>query len=252
MFGLLTRLKVSKAPADLEMAAKHQYLFVLVGFVVGLIGTIASVILFELLGENLAPVSSGIVVVVLYYVTGILHTEGLADFADGVMTSGTQERKREAMKDTHLGVAGVLTVVLFVIIMFSVISFISTRASESVRPFPLLWSIPFAIGFVLSEMAGKLAMNTAMFLGPSSHTGMGTLFVRNASGKKLAAAILLASVISFIFVGWLFILILLGLVAGCAVTSMARRNFGGVSGDVFGTANEVGRLLTLLAWVIIV
>lgn len=252
LFGLLTRMRVSKSPVDLEKAAGQQYLFVLVGLVVGLIGTIASIVLLEFLGKNLALVSGGIVVVVLYYVTGILHTEGLADFADGVMASGTQERKREAMKDAHLGVAGVLATVLFLIIIFSVISFISTRASESVRSFPLPWSVPFAIGFVLSEMAGKLAMNTAMFLGPSSHAGMGKLFVRNASRKKLVAAILLASAISFIFTGWLFVLILLGLVAGYGVTRMARKNFGGVSGDAFGTANEVGRLLSLLAWVIVV
>ena len=250
LFGLLTRIRVSKVPMDLEKAAAQQHLFVLVGLVVGLVVTAFSVLLYDLLGRGLAQESAVIVIITLYSITGILHTEGLADFADGVMAGGTPERKRAAMKDVHLGAGGVFAIVFFLVIMFALIASISAKAVEPVIPFPLPWAAPFAIGFVLSEMAGKLAMNIMMFLGPSSHPGMGTLFVKGANGTKLLAATLLASVISFVLVGWLFLIVLLGLVVGCAVTQMARKNFGGVSGDAFGAANEVGRLVTLLVWVI--
>ena len=102
LFGLLTRIRVSKVPMDLEKAAAQQHLFVLVGLVVGLIVTAFSVLLYDLLGRGLAQESAVIVIITLYSITGILHTEGLADFADGVMAGGTPERKRAAMKDVHL------------------------------------------------------------------------------------------------------------------------------------------------------
>jgi len=50
--------------------------------------------------------------------------------------------------------------------------------------------------------------------------------------------------------GYLFCLVFLGPFAGFVVTMIARKNFGGVSGDAFGAANEIGRLVTLLGWVI--
>ncbi len=252
LFGLLTRIKVSNVSMDFEKAARQQYLFVLVGLVIGLFGFAASILLAEFLRRDLALVSAGIVLIVLYMVTGIIHTEGLADFSDGVMAGGTQERKRAAMKDVHLGAAGVFVIAIFLILFLAAISSLVPRALEPVSASPLPWTVPFAAGFLISEMAGKLAINSVMFLGPTSHPGMGSLFIQAASKKRLLLAILLASAISFLLVGWLFFLSLLGLVAGYGITRMARRNFGGVGGDTFGAANEMGRLLTLLVWVIFV
>jgi len=88
-------------------------------------------------------------------------------------------------------------------------------------------------------------------MGPSSHEGMGSMFVRKASGSKLVAAIAISTAIAIIFVGGLFPLVFLGLVSGFSVTALARKHFGGVSGDSFGAANEVGRLVTLIGWVLL-
>ena len=45
--------------------------------------------------------------------TGIHHTDGLADFADGLMTKGSKEKKRKAMKDLSVGSAGIFSIVIF-------------------------------------------------------------------------------------------------------------------------------------------
>lgn len=251
LFGLLTRIRVSRMPTDLEQAAQEQHLFVLVGLIVGLTATVVSMLLSHFLGKSMFIVSGGILLAVIYYATGILHIEGLADFADGIMASGTQERKREAMKDVHLGVGGVFATAMYLILIFAAFSAICEKASDSIDPFPVPWQMTVAIGFVLAEMSGKLAINTMMYLGPSSHPGMGALFVKAASRGKLLTATLLASAIAFAFTGLLFVLVLLGIVTGYVLTLIARKHFGGVSGDAFGAANEVGRLLTLIAWVIL-
>ena len=252
LFALLTRIRVSRAPTDLSKAARQQQFFVLVGLAVGLVAVVIGAALYELLGKDQALVSAGILMVAMYCVTGILHTEGLADFADGIMASGTQERKRQAMKDAHLGVAGVMVVVMYLIITFSLLVTILSKAGEHFDPFPLIWSVPVLLGLVLSEVAGKLAMNITIYLGPSSHQGMGSLFTEAASAKRMALGILIAAGIGIFVAGWLVALLALGCLAGVVVALMARKNFGGVSGDAFGAANEVGRLVTLLAWVLLI
>jgi adenosylcobinamide-GDP ribazoletransferase len=188
----------------------------------------------------------------MYYVMGILHTEGLADFADGVMAGGTKERKREVMKDVRVGVAAILAVVVYLIMMFSLSVTILSDPSRRVDVFPLPWEVVFAMGFVLAEMSGKLAMNTAMYLGPSSHAGMGSMFVDQASAGKLLVSMATAGVVALLIAGWLFAMVYVGVIAGVVVTLVARKNFGGVAGDSFGAANEVGRASALILWVLLI
>jgi len=252
IFALLTRIRVSRSPTDLGRAANMQHLFAFVGLVVGLLAAAVAWALFRFLGEDQAIVSAGILMVAIYSVTGILHTEGLSDFADGLMASGGQERKREAMKDVHTGVAGVITIVMFFIIMFALLTRLLGSGDRLLHLSPLPWDIPVFLGLVLVELSGKLAMNMSMYLGPSSHVGMGSIFVKSASLTKLIVAVSIAAVLGLLVAGWLAILLALGLLAGWFVTMAARKNFGGVSGDSFGAANEVGRIVTMLAWVLLI
>jgi adenosylcobinamide-GDP ribazoletransferase len=233
-------------------AARLQHFFPLVGLVVGLLVSLVAMILGWMFEEELSFVSAGLLLVFMYCVTGILHTEGLADFADGVMANGTKERKREVMKDVHAGVAAVLAVVIYLLLMFSLSATILGDPSRRVDVFPLPWEVVLAMGFVLAEMSGKLAMNTAMYLGPSSHAGMGSMFVGQASAGKLFTSMAIAGVVAVLIAGWLFAMVYIGVIAGVAVTLVARKNFGGVAGDSFGAANEVGRAAALLMWVLLI
>jgi adenosylcobinamide-GDP ribazoletransferase len=95
-------------------------------------------------------------------------------------------------------------------------------------------------------------MNFAMYIGPSAHEGMGSLFVSSATAPRLAAAVTISVIVSALLVGAYFPLVMLGGVAGTMVALTARKHFGGVSGDAFGAANELGRLLVLLGWVLVV
>jgi adenosylcobinamide-GDP ribazoletransferase len=252
LFGLLTRIRLSRRPMDLDQASAGQYLFPLVGMIVGLVAASVALVLNEFISKDMALISGGAVLVSLYFVTGILHTEGLADFADGMMASGSMEKKRQVMKDVHLGAGGVFATAMFLILFFAATSMLTGDAGRRIELWPFLTlRVPLAFGFVLAEVAGKLSMNMMMFMGPSSHEGMGSVFVRKASGTKLVAAIAISTAIAIIFVGRLFPLVFLGLIAGVAVTVLARKNFGGVSGDSFGAANEVGRLVTLIGWVLL-
>ena len=251
LFGLLTRIRLPGSAFDINSAARKQHLFPLIGLVVGLLLTIACLTMdYALAGEE-SIVAAGLLLVLMYALTGIMHTEGLADLADGIMANGTPARKREVMKDPRSGVAAVLAVVLFVLLLFALAMRICARADHALDLWPLPWEIPFASGFVLAEVGGKMAMNVSMTMGPSAHSGMGTAFVQNASAGKFMAALAMTMIISFLFAGILSVIVLVGVAGGVVVTALSRKHLGGVSGDVFGAANEIGRLSVLLTWVLI-
>lgn len=250
MFALLTRIRMPGASMDLGKAARQQHLFPLVGLVVGLTMAVAAVHLDELLGNGMMLVVGGIVLCLAYLINGMLHTEGLADFADGLMASGTQEKKRAAMKDAHCGAGGVFAITLYLVVFYALVATLCGKASSNITTFSP-WAVTAAIGFVIAEMSGKLAVVTAIYMGPSSHEGMGSLFVEQSSRVKLLAAIGISVVAAALLTGLMFPVVLVGIIAGAWVAMRARRDLGGVSGDVFGAANELGRLAALFGWVLL-
>lgn len=251
MFGLLTRIRLPGPMTDIDSVARQQYLFPFVGLVVGLLIAATCIALSLMAGRDDAAIMGGLLLVVMYALTGMMHTEGLADIADGIMASGSADRKRAVMKDPRSGVAAVLAVVLFVVILFTLSWRMCAKADHPLDLWPLPWHVPFAIGFVLSEVGGKMAMNTSMLIGPSAHSGMGSAFVQNASPGKFVASLAIGVTVCALAAGFLCAIVLIGVVAGTAITIVGRRHFGGVSGDVFGAANEIGRLSVLMTWVLI-
>ena len=88
VFSFLTIIPTSNA--NLETIAKYMYIFPIVGIVIGLIvGGFG----FGLSEVGIDPLIVGLLVVVITaIITGIHHTDGLADFADGLMVKGTMEK----------------------------------------------------------------------------------------------------------------------------------------------------------------
>ena len=88
----------------------------LVGWLTG--GVTAAVIFF---GSMVLPYTIAVVaaVVVRLLLTGALHDDGLADFVDGFGGGGTNRQRILAiMKDSHIGTYGVLTLVLYELLLF--------------------------------------------------------------------------------------------------------------------------------------
>ena len=255
MFGLLSllsRLKFGRKEVDFTALARKQYLFPAAGFVIGAIVTIFAFFLFDFVGNEIDLSLKSLAIVLFYFlITGLMHIEGLADFGDGLMASGTKERKHQAMKDVSLGAAGVFFLVVSLLTLFLLILNLS---GWSPSPMLLFWtdSVPLVFGIIIAEISAKLAMVAAMTIGPSSHEGMGSVFISAAKPWKLAVASVIALLIAFLLAGMFCFIVLLGLAAGAFVAWEARRHFGGVGGDSFGAANELGKIIALLAWVILI
>jgi adenosylcobinamide-GDP ribazoletransferase len=251
LLALLSRIRLSRSSIDLESAARRQFLFPAAGVTLGIIFTLTALLAFNFFdGIVDGLVISLLVVIFIYFVTGLIHLEGLADFGDGLMASGDQERKKGAMKDVSVGASGTFFMIIAVLMLVLLVNGLGSWVDS---PPYLLWaeSIPLLLGLVIAEVGAKLAMNTVMVIGPSSHQGMGSIFVKAATHRRYVAALAVGIAIALLASGLYGFIVLLGPIAGVVIALVARKHFGGVGGDSFGAANEVGRMLILLAWVIL-
>ena len=232
VFSFLTIIPTGNS--NLETIAKYMYVFPIVGITIGLIvGSIGfglSLFLDPLIVSLLVVASFAII-------TGIHHTDGLADFADGLMVKGTKEKKLAAMKDLSTGSAGIVAIVLYIVGLIIVIS--------QFTGYQLFLSI------LLSEIFAKFSMVLMASIGKSASLGSNSPFVELMKNRQ---KLVLASIITLIP------LIVLGgttglLVFGVGVTltlflvGLSTKSFGGITGDVFGATNELTRLASLLIFV---
>ena len=107
VFSFLTIIPSNNT--NLETTAKYMHVFPIIGIAIGLlIGSLGFGLSFFLDPMVVALLVVGSIVVI----TGVHHTDGLADFADGLMTKGTKNKNLKDMKDLSTGSAGIASVVL--------------------------------------------------------------------------------------------------------------------------------------------
>ncbi|MBT3474895.1 MAG: adenosylcobinamide-GDP ribazoletransferase [Thaumarchaeota archaeon] len=232
VFSFLTIIPTSNS--DLNSIAKNMFLFPIVGIVIGLIiGSLGYG-----LSLYLEPLVVSLVVVAsLAVITGIHHTDGLADFADGLMTKGTKEKKRKAMKDLSVGSAGIFSIVMYAIGMIIALSF-----SSGMELFKII---------LLSEIMAKFSMVLMAGLGNSASIGSNSPFIDSMKDKKRLLIAGIITIIPLLVIGEMNGLIVFasGIIVTMFLVGLSTKSFGGITGDVMGACNELTRLSSLLIFV---
>lgn len=166
--------------------------------------------------------------------TGMLHLDGLADSADGLLPPMEQARRLDVMADPTAGAFAVVAVV--------VVLLLRVGAFTAVDPEPLavagIWT--------LSRTAMGLTLATVPYA--RSEGGLASAFV-GLSPLVLLPGGLAGVVLVGLAVDAGHAAAAIGaLVAGTgAVVLLARRRIGGFTGDVLGAAGVVGETCALLA-----
>ncbi len=235
--SFLTRLPVGADSSGWEAFRSTPATFPLVGFVVG------GLVSLPLLASGTLPgptVALGYLLAV-YLVTGIHHLDGVADLGDAAVVHGDRSRRRQVLKDTTTGV-GALAAVTVVIVGLAL------GALELVT-----LPVAVAVGIVVAaEVGGKLGLAAMACFGTVSHEGMGSQLTAavDASAFWPPAAVAVPALV----MTWphpAAVAAVGGALCGCALPWWwANRQLGGISGDVFGAAAELGRLGGLHAGVI--
>jgi len=232
LISFLTILPVGKN-YDIHYIARNMFLFPIAGAIIGLlIGSFALGLSFVL-----QPLLVGfIATAALFILTGAHHTDGLSDFADGLMARG-RDAKREVMSDPRAGSAGISALILY--FAGSVIA-ISTLAGTG--------SFQLFIAIIASEVIGKYVMVIQANRGTAAWEGLGSTFIEQMKDKsKFIAASVITLPIVYFAAGLAGLLALAVAVAiAFILLGISNRSFGGVSGDVFGASNEITRLSSLI------
>ncbi len=234
-FGFLSTIPVGITMEGIEKLMKHIYLFPVVGVVLGLfiggMGYGSSLFLSPLL-------TSVVVIIAIYYLTGINHIDGLADFGDGIAAHGTPEKKIEAMRDTAVGTGGMIFCMIALIGVFSSI----VSIGEKKDTFPYL--LPFSL--IVAETCAKQSMVTVAAFGTPLHKGFGSMTLDNTKKSDFIIGMAFTAGVSYLFLGIYGITtLIISQLAALLVLYTSNRHFGGVSGDVVGASNEIGRLAAL-------
>jgi adenosylcobinamide-GDP ribazoletransferase len=232
---LLTAVPVpgdAKAPGR-RTAAAALYWAPFVGLALGALA--AGVLLACQAGHTGPLLAAALAISALAALTRALHLDGLADLADGLGSGRPAEQALVIMKRSDIGPFGVVTLVLGLLIQVTALA----RADQIGRG-------PLAI--VAAAVAARLAVLVACRRGvPAARPGgLGSL-VAGTVHPVAGAALVLAALGGAAALGWIYaVAIAAGLAAAAAVTSLAIRRLGGITGDVLGAVAEVTAAVCLL------
>jgi len=232
--GFLTRLptggSAGASPGALTQASRT---FPLVGVLVGVIaGAVYAVAadcgLTPLIAAALA-VAAGIVA------TGALHEDGLADFADGIGARGDRQAKLAAMRDSHIGVFAMLALALGLILRVSALATLG-------QPLQVL-------GALIAAHAGARALLPwAMYQERPARSDGLAVAVGRPSRATAGAALVIGAIVMVVALGpGAGFVAAVGAALAMGLLPLARRELGGITGDVLGAVEQSAEILILLA-----
>ncbi|MEA5048528.1 MAG: adenosylcobinamide-GDP ribazoletransferase [Eubacteriales bacterium] len=239
-FAMFSRVPMPRVEWKPENRKDTLACFPLVGLLLGILlaGWYA---LAKWLSLDSVLFSLGIFLLPILY-TGGIHLDGFCDTVDALSSRAEPERKREILKDPHLGAFAVIGVSTYLITYFA----LGTELVYDDQIIFLLFFVPVlsrsVAGYVsIASDAGGAGLLTAM---------------RDAAAERPAKQVLgiwfcLAS-LAMLAVSPLagLVVVLAAVACGWLVWRMAKRQFGGMSGDLAGFLVQVSELI-LLAFLVI-
>jgi len=230
-FAFLTRIPVWRGPLrDVDLGRSVSF-FPLVGLVLGfaLTGLAAG------LTSSLAPwLVAVLLAALLAMLTGGLHLDGFADVFDALGGGrGDRARMLELMRDSRIGAHGAAALILLLAAKIAALTQVVERQD-------LLTLLAF-------PTAGRWAATLLIVFFPYARPeGLGRAFNGQAGRVQVGIASATAVVV-VAALGGRFALPVLGCAGVVLLFGLwLRRRLGGLTGDVYGAAIELGEVTTLI------
>ncbi|MCL2862914.1 MAG: adenosylcobinamide-GDP ribazoletransferase [Methanimicrococcus sp.] len=278
-FGFLSVVPVGITMEGIEALMKRLYMYPIVGcclgVLIGLIAFAASLIL-------PAPLTVIAIVLATYGIIWFNHLDGVADMGDGMTAHGSLEKKRKALKDMALGIGGVAFAALLMLTFYSSLAALVDVAGgiggAQTLPFMGLYSYVcsyvygtvlaagisealggaigtaalIAVTVILAETCGKQAMLTIATFGKSFGEGLGSMTITGGTRKNFTIGFLFTAAVSFALLGLIGLAaMIVSTLAALIILRISNKHFEGLNGDGIGTANEVGRIITIASVAVI-
>ncbi len=180
------------------------------------------------------PLVDALLITTLAAMTGVLHLDGLADVCDGLAARGNRERFLAIMKDSHVGAAGAVAVVLGILLKWQAL----TAVPEAVKWQALL------IFPVLGRFAQVLAMAGAKH---ARQDGLGAAFIQGMTAWRLITALCLtASICGLLLPVAGLIALTVVFAATLVIKGYFQNRLGGLTGDIIGCICELAEITSLI------
>ena len=228
----LTRLPLPavRITGPQAMARSMSY-FSLTGLLIG--GGMAGVYILVSMWLS-ATAASLSAVVFLIWLTGNLHTDGLMDTADGLLSGKDRPGMLGVMKDSRVGAHGATAGILAILARVILLAELPTTLI-----LPALILIP-ALGRWSQVFGAARYPYAGITAGTASFTDM-------VGAQELAVASATAILASVILIGWPGLFIFAGVAAIAMLFNRHVSNqLGGVTGDTLGAANEITEIFSML------
>ncbi len=235
--GFLTLIPIGNL-ANIEKGdlSKSLYTFPVVGLLIGAICVAAGFASQYLLASPLHVIS---VLIVASIVTGGLHLDGLADTFDGICSWRPRAEKLKIMKDSRIGVMGVLVLIFVLLAKYVSLTALASHwwLAAFLAPMWGRWAAFYTLHFFPRAESQGLAANIKnssqlQFLIATTFTLSVSLFTLNQCTVPLVHQLALLFIL-WIFVHWM--------------ASKISRSLGGVTGDTCGALSELTELVMFLA-----
>ena len=237
--GLILSLQFfSRIPinVDIEFQEKNIgysiFFMPLVGALIGGIG----VIIYNVFYPYNGLVAAFLTLFISIVLTGGLHLDGLSDTLDGFMSGSDRERTIEIMKDSRIGAFGVMSIVLLILSKFTFIYAMP-------RSF-----LPIILSFANSRL---VVSRLIAYKRNAKEDGLGELF-RRSSPRKLVNISTLIYVVILVLINIKYLIpLFMAYLLGEYVSFISYKKIDGLTGDVYGAIIELGDLISLLGFFII-
>ncbi|NMB79659.1 MAG: adenosylcobinamide-GDP ribazoletransferase [Methanomicrobiales archaeon] len=221
-----TILPLGKAQ-DLELFAKHSWIYPLAGYVIGILVAIPVFFISDPI------IAAAVAIALLLFITGAHHFDGLLDFGDGLMAHGDREKRIRALADIHIGAGGIAAGIAVTLLLFAGLTGAASIASA----------------LIIGEVCAKYSMAFLTTYGKPFRQGIHSYLQQFSKPYFPALSLVLCIPLFLLPVAPIRIIgaILLSLICPMILLAASERLFGGVNGDVVGASNEITRTMAVLA-----
>lgn len=180
-----------------------------------------------------SPINGFFMAVLPYLLTGFMHLDGFMDVTDAVGSWRDLERRREILKDSHVGSFAVVWCVFLMLAGFAGFSSISGETIHWI-----LWIIP-----VLSRCLSALAVITGK---PMSTSQYAKVTYPGWHQGALVCMILGCLAVGVLLTGWTALVLLGELIAYGIAWKRSTGSLQGMNGDISGYCICISELCAVL------
>lgn len=260
LMSFLTTISPTKDESFIETSARFMFLFPAIGTFIGFLAGLYSFLTFNILSFLFSLVSgfffgsqgvfiaflaklfsSAMTLAFLFVLTGLQHMDGLIDVGNAL--SSIKASAEEKMLIAHTWAVTRTGAFMAILVSCFTLLFMFLIKPEATIP-----------SLIVAETSAKLAMVTCAWQGSSLQRGLGSIFIDSMKNKHhlYSIALLISLIVGMVFFALQGALaITSGVIVGGVMIFLAKKIFGGVTGDIMGATNEIARMVTLFVLMLV-